>query len=439
MIVVGLLEIIFGRKKETTTENTTEKKDDMELISIDDAEKILSKKFEEKFEPFKKDANKIYQELQSATTNIQRSLNKLAEAKFTEQVDPELIQNVTAHRKSFIQKMEIMKKSIEIPMQSNFDSILDYSQSISINISETNQNTVNDYRFVDRLFEKEGERTINDFKAIGKLSDDLKSLINNNKETLLSVRNVQNELKLVKEEMDVLYGMEEDLKILGIKFSNSKLEHEKEIENIKKIEGGKGWIGFNELLEKKKDVIDGISKLKSELIENTSKIERPLRKLKNMVDKGTVNVDDEKLLEKYANSFLATVMEEKNYEIVNSILKTVQKNISEGKIDLKNNETVDEINHILENNVFENILKKYVILENDLKRMEKTINEHDELKRRNDIDDRIKDLEKQMEISNLEIEKIKKQMEKIKNSVNEKKNVLEESLSGLDNKKIRLR
>jgi len=427
---MGFLEWIFGSKKE----ETVQERKDYEELSIDNVETILSKKFEEKFEPFKKDANKIYQDLQSATDSIQKSLNELNEANFTDQVDSELLQNVTAHRKSFVQKMEFMKKNLKIPMQPDFDSILVYSQSVSQTISETNQNTVNDYRFVDRLFEKEGERVINDFKVIGKLSDDLKNLIKNNRDSLLSIKNIQNNLNSVKEEMEILHRMEEELKSFEEDLSNLKSKHETEIKKKNELESGEGWTHFNEIKNEKNKVLDDISKIKSELIQNTSKIERLLRKLKNMVDKGTINVDNEKLLDKYVESFLDKVIEEKNIEDLNSILKTIQKNISEGKIDVKD----DEIKNILENNVFGNILKKYETLESELKEYEKRINEHVEFKKRNDIEDDIKDFEKQMEVTNLEIEKIKKQIDKIKGSVDEKKIRLEKSLSELENKKIRL-
>jgi chromosome segregation ATPase len=427
---MGFLEWIFGRRKE----ETVQEKKDYEELNMDSVGALLSKKFEEKFEPFKKDANKIYQELQSATDNIEKSLNELAEAKFTDQVDPELLQNVTAHRKSFIQKMEFMRKHLKIQMQPDFDSILNYSQSISQTISETNQNTVNDYRFVDRLFEKEGEQVINDFKVIGKLSDDLKNLIKSDKDNLLSIKNMQNDFESVKKEICILHEMEENLEILDEKISNLKSEHEKENEEIKKLESGKDWSDLNELLEKKKRIMDEISKLKSELIQNISKIERPLRKLKNMVDKGSVDIDNEKLLEKYVDSFLGKVIEDKNSEEINSILKTIQKNISEGKIETKD----DEVKNILENDVFGNILKKYSALENDQKELEERIDENIGLKRRNEMEDNIKDLEKQMEISNSEIEKIKKQIDKIKGSVDEKKILLEKSIGEVENKKIRL-
>ncbi len=434
---MSFLEKIFGKKKEEASEDISEKKD--EILSIEDVGNYLSKKFDEKFEPFKETANKTYQEIQYAANDMQKSLTELAEARFTERVDPELLQNVVSHRTSFIRKMKIMIKQLKAPMQSDFDSIIAYGHSISLAIFETNQNTLNDYRFVDRLFEKEGGRTIESLKAIKKVSDNLKGLINSNTDDISSVRNAQNDLKLVKEETNVLYQMKKNLETFGTKLSELKSKNEKEREDAKKFESGKEWIHFTELLEKRKDTAEKISNLKSQILQNISGIERPLKKLKNLVDKEIIKVDDKKTLEKYVNSFLDSMIEERSSETVNSILKTVQENISEGKIDLKNREKeLAEVKWILENNVFENFLKKYLLLEDDLKELEKNINKRDEVNIKNRIESEIKNLERQTETTSLEIEKVKKQIEKMENSINERKNSLEGSLSILANKKIKL-
>ena len=434
---MSFLEKIFGKKKEESIENVSEKKDG--TLSIEDAENYLSKKFDEKLEPFKEAANKIYQEIQSAANDMQERLNELAEARFTERVDPELLQNVVSHRTSFIRKMKIMIKQLTAPMQLDFDSILTYGHSISLAIFETNQNTLNDYRFVDRLFEKEGGRTIQSLKAIKKVSDNLKSLIKSNTDGISSVRNAQNDLKLVKEDTDSLYQMKKNLETLDNKISELKSKNEKEEEELKKFESGKEWIYFNELLEKKKHMEENISNLKSQIMQNISGIEKPLKKLKNLVDKEIVEVDDKKTLEKYVNYFLAAIIEERNTETVNSILKTLQENISEGKIDLKNREKeLAEIKWILENNIFENFLKKYLLLEDELKELERDINKRDEANIKNRMESEIKDLKRQAEIASLEADKVKKQIDKMEISIDERKNSLEESLAVLADKKIKL-
>lgn len=438
---MSLWQKIFGRKKEEaskeTSKNISEKKD--EILSIENAESYLSKKFDEKLEPFKEAANKTYQEIQSAADDMQESLNKLAEAIFTERVDPELLQNVVSHRTSFIRKMKIMIKQLKAPMQLDFDSIIAYGHSINLAIFETNQNTLNDYRFVDRLFEKEGGRTIQSLKAIKKVSDNLKGLIKSDTDGISSIRNAQNDLKLVKEEMGALYQMKKNLETLDNKIAELKSKTEKEEEELKKFENGKEWIYFTELLEKRNNMEENISNLKSQIMQNISGIEKPLKKLKNLVDKEIVNVDDRKTLEKYVNSFLAAMIEERSSGTANSILKKLQENISEGKIDLKNREKeIAEIKWVLENNVFENFLKKYLLLEDELKELEKDVNKRDEANIKNRMENEIKDLERQIEITSSEIEKVKKQVDKMENSINERKGSLEKSLAVLADKKIEL-
>lgn len=434
---MGILEIIFGKKKGEHSENIPEKKE--EFLSIEDVDNYLSKKSDEMFEPFKKDANNIYEEIQSAADNLQKTLNELGRSEFIEKVDSELLHNVLSHRTSFIRKMEIMIKQLRKPMQLDFDSILDYSKSISLSVSETNDNTVNDYRFVDRLFEKKGEKTIDDFKVISKLSANLGSLVKNSTGSILSIRNAQSELKLVKEETDALSNMKENLETLDTNMSKLKSEHEKEKDRLNEFENGRDWISFTELLKRKKNIEDYIFNLKSETMKNISRIEKPLRKLKNLVKRGTVKVDEEEVLKKYADSFFITMMEDRNNEKINSVLGIVLKNISEGKIDLKDKEKeLEELRWILENDVFENILKKYATLEDDLKELEKNIKERNEPNIKNEIESRIRNLEKQVGIANLEIEKVKKRVEKVEKSVSERKISLEESLALLANKKIKL-
>jgi hypothetical protein len=436
---LSFLERIFGKKKEVTSEDLSEKKEEMQVFTVEDAESYLSKNFDGRFEPFKEDANRVYQEMQPIVTNMQKSLNGLAESKYDGLVDSELLQNVVAHRRSFIHKMEIMLERLKKPMQLDFDSILEYDRSISSAISEANQKTVIDYRFLKELFEREADSSIGNFKIVSKMSDDLKNLIKSNTDSLLSIRNVQNGLKSVKEEMSVLYRMEENLKTLNIELSDLKSEHENEGENLKKYENGEEWVSFTELLERKKRKEEEISDLRSQIMQNISRTEKPLRKLKNLVDRGIVKVDDEKVLERYADSFFIAMVEEKNPETINSILKIVQKNISEGKIILKDKEKdLAEIEWILENNVFGNLLEKYLLLEDDLKGLEKNIDEQNALNIKNEMESRIGDLEKRMEMTSLEIEKVKKQIDKMKNSINERKTVLEESLTLLANKKIEL-
>jgi len=427
LVILSFLQRIFGKKEEVKEQ----------IFSIEDAEGFLSKNFDENFQAFKEDASKIYQDMQSTAVGMQNDIANLKQAEYTGPVDSELLQKVVAHKKSFIQKMEAVAEQIKRPMQLDLDSILEFSRFSSSAISETNAKTVVDYQFLKELFEKEADSAIGKFKILSNKSNNFENLVRKNKDNLFLIKNAQGELQSIKDEMKKLSHVEEDVKSLEGKFSTLESERNSEKEKLEKFEGSEDWLRFNEFLEKKKKIEEEISSIKSQIIQVISKIEKPMKKLKNLVDRGIVKIENEKILEKYAGSTFDALVGEKNPQALYSILKIVHKNISEGKVDLKNREkSMAEIKWLLENDVLEGLLEKYLLLLNELENIEKSISEQKVMDIKNEFEKRIDGIEKQIERARLEMEKLKKQIERMKASANEKKVALAKSLTTLTNKKI---
>ena len=402
------MEKLFGKK-----EGVVEQIPSNQVLTIVDTENFLLTNFDEKFQAFKKDANKLYKEMQPVTINMEKSLKDLMKAEFKEQVDHQLLQNVIAHRKSFIHKMKIMTEKIKKPINLDLDSILEFNESVSLAIHEASIKTVKDYHFLKILFEKESQETFKYFKALSKTSSDFENLVRNNKENLLSIRNAQDELELIKKYIKDLDQNEKQLKTINTKFSNLNSKHDISKKDLEKFESDKGWIEFNKLLEKKKIMEDKISALKSQILQNTSRINKSVKKFKNLVDKGIVKIDSGNALEKFTKSNIDALIEEKNSKTIRSILEMVQKNISEGNIKMKDEKkTISEIKHILDNNLFENFLKEYLILTKDLEKVKESISSHSAPTIKNKMKTQIEQEEKQIETISLEMEKFKKQIKK---------------------------
>jgi len=426
------LERVFGEKEETAEQVLSK-----QVFSIEDVENFLSTNFDERFQTFKKDASKIYEEMQPVVVKMQKNLKDLARVDFKDRVDSELLQNVIGHRKSFVHKMGVMIEKIKKPVQSNLDSILELNRSISSAISEANMKTVKDYHFLKILFEKEAQKTFENFKILSKMSNNFENLINSNKENLFSIRNTQSELQSIKEETRNLNQIEGHLEILNAKLSDLKSKHDSLKQDLKKFKNGKDWLRFNELLEKKKIMEEKVSSLKSQILQDTFQINKPLRKFKNLVDKGVVKIKDEKILKKYVDSTLNALIEEKNPEMIRSVLEMVQKNIFEGKIKVKDKEkSMVEIKRILDNNLFEDFLKKYLLLTEDLEKLGENITAHTASSIKDKMENQIEDMKRNIEMTSLEMEKVKKQTEKTKNSIKERKITLEKTLALLAKREI---
>jgi len=427
LIILSFLQRIFGKKEEVKEQ----------IFSIEDAEGFLSKNFDENFQVFKEDASKIYQDMQSTAVGMQNDIANLKQAEYTGPVDSELLQKVVAHKKSFIQKMEAAAEQIKRPMQLDLDSILEFSRFSSSAISETNAKTVVDYQFLKELFEKEADSAIGKFKILSNKSNNFENLVRKNKDNLFLIKNAQDELQSIKDEMKKLSYVEEEVKSLQGKLSALESERNSEKEKLEKFEGSEDWLRFKNLLEKKKKMEEDAANIKSQMLQVISKIEKPMKKFKNLVDRGIVKIENEKVLERYAISVFDALIGEKNPQTLYSILNMLEKNISEGKIELKEREkSLDEIKWLVESNVVESLLEKYLLMTNELEKVEASVDEQKTPSIRDEIERRIEYIGRGIERSNMEIGKSKKQIERIKVSINERKISLENALTSLANKKI---
>ena len=97
-----------------------------------------------------------------------------------------------------------------------------------------------------------------------------------------------------------------------------------------------------------------------------------------------------------------------------------------------------EIKRILDNNLFENFLKKYILLTDDLEKLGKDITAHTASSIKNKMENQIEDIERDIGMTRLGMEKVKKQTKKTKNSIEERKITLEKTLTLLAKREINI-
>lgn len=426
---MGIIEKLFGKKQE--------KKETVETLSIEDASSLLSKKFAEEFQSRKESFDMVYGEMQSVASEIRRDLIELEKANFTDKVDFQLLQNTIAHKKSFINKMRIMLVQVNKPAGSDFDSILDFHRATSSAIFEADEKTVNDYYFLKELFEKEAENTIREFKALSKLSKNLDGLIESGKERLIPIRDAQQEISSIKEEL-INFGQKEgQLSSLQTNLMELKENHDKAEKDLNSIVTGKEWIEFNKMLDEKKNIESEIESLKLEIFQKFSSINRPLKKFNNLVQRDIEKIGNGKLLALYIDSQYDAILADKNCEFINSILKKIQASISDNKIDIRDKEKVlSEIKWMLENNFLADISNRIHFATEKLENLKSAIENQKVLDSKNKVENELKGINEKIKMMGVEVQRVGSQIEKINQSIQDKKDNLEKLLALADRKII---
>lgn len=430
MIVLGFWQRIFGKKKE---EEFTK-----ETFTLDEARSFVERKLQERSEPFIQRANKIYSEMQSTATKFQSSLKDLNKANFTGKVDTELLQNVVAHRKSFVNKMNMVIKEINKPLETDFDNFIEYYNSIANTINDVNQRTVKDYHFLKELFAQEANAVIQNFKELDQTSKNFANLINENRDEFNSIKSTKNEIQVLAEEIKDLEQKKSGTEKLEKKMSELKAKQTTAIEELEKIKTSDELKQCNEILRKRQEVELDIARVESEITRAFSRIERPLRKFNKLIQSDLEEFEDKKALEILIDSPSEAFLKEKNSEFVNYILKKIQALISEDKIELKDKEKIlSEIKWLLENKVFEEFAAKH----NSLMQQLENLQSFDDkiLNAKNEVENQINLIQKELDQTNSEIAKTKNQINKIESSINERKNKIENAFEPLVNKKISIK
>ncbi len=430
---LGFLERLFGKKQEDKT--VTEINE--ETFDINTASDFLKKKYDEDFQSFKDRAKGSYEEIQAALKNLKDSLSNLEKASFNDSIDSLSLHMILSQRKSFINKMKIMINQLDKPLDLNFDSIINYQNSSSHSVNETNYNTVKEFSLFEGLFEKESKAAFENFKTVFNATKNFINLVTEERKLLDPVTDAQDVLDLLRNDLESIQKRKKEIEDCNNKLSNLATEIKSEEGRLIELESGDEMKRFKQLLKKKEELNSQVSEIRFTISQNFSKIDRPLRKFRHLVQRGTEEIDDEKALDKFLDSPVDAIIETKNFKLMNSVLEKVRHSISSGFIDIKDKDKIlSEISWFIDHEIFEELATKHDSLLEEAKELEKDISEQDIHKSKDELENHIEQLRRETQTTTEEIERIKKQMEKLDVSIKDRKNNLEKLLSALINKKV---
>jgi DNA repair exonuclease SbcCD ATPase subunit len=420
------LEILFGKKEEKEVAESIE-----EVFDIEKATTFLKKKYNEKFKLLNDEVKTAYEEMQAVLGIFEESLCNLAKANFNESLDSVSLQMAISQKKSFINKMKIMISQLNKPFDLSLDSIIEYQRSSLLSVKETDEHTVKEFIMFEQVL-NESKTVFKNFKSVFNATKNFSDIVSKKKESLDPINDAENELESLKKNIEYIQNEKKEIDEQNKGLMGLKKRLESEEENLKKLKESDEWNRFNLLIERKKELNSHISELRANISQNFSKIEKPLKKFQHSVKVDKEEIDNEKMLNRYLDSPVDALIETENFSFIKSILERVKHSISSDAIDLKDkNKELSEIDWIINHNIFEELVTKHNSMIKEMKKLEKDIAEQDINKLKSEIENKIEQLNREIQAITTEIEINKKQTEKLEVSVQERKVSLERDLTNL--------
>lgn len=423
---MGFLDWFFNKKEKDYIRNDTEEA----KILLKDVETFVSNKIKKDFESLKEPIKEKYASLNLVSNIMKNQLKVLEEATYPEGTYTVLINKAVGNRKSFLEKMSFLIKQIQRPIGNDMKSILTFYEEIDKLINITNIETTKEYAFLKILFEKEGKEVVQSFRQIIEINNKISDILRGLKESNLKLPKINEvvlEVSKLSEELKKNEVYELDKK------SKEDEDRIKEIENeLEKLHYSDDWKAFLEMNRVKEELKLRMENKRFDFVNKISKLEVPLKKYKWSFEKGILNLYIEKSLE-------SILREDPKSEAFMSAVKDMKIKIIEGKMELKDSKKfMSFIEDIIENNTIGKVIEDYKSLSQELKNQEEKISSQEVSKRKIKLESEIKGLKKEIEDIKEDKKRAEERFKRIQANKEQKIKELEELLYYIFGKKVLL-
>ena len=417
----------FFRQKEEKKIDEPDK-----IFDIESATGFLQKKYDDNFQALNAETSEAHGKIIISLGILEESLSKFEKANFEQPDDTFYVRTIISHRKSFLNKMEIMISELSKPLDSDPESMRKYQTSSLSAVKDTDAHVIKEYSIMNDTFPDILKKVLKDFRSVFNATQEFNDRFLKNQDLLKPTTDAMGILDSLKENMRDLEKNKTEADDNGKKLLDLKKKLEAEEESLKSLKLGKDWSEFNRSLEVKRDLESQISEIRSDISENFSKVEKPLKKFQHLVQSGAEEINDKKMLADYINSPVDALIAAEDFSFINTILEKVKHGILSDSIVLKDkNKTLSEIEWIINRNVFKELVSKYNSLLGEMRKLQNTIENQNVSERKKGIEVGIEQFKKDIQSTDAEIERSQKKIEKLKASVTETKKELEDNLTKL--------
>lgn len=366
---------------------------------------------------------KIADEKNKAEENI----IKLEHAKLKNPNIPERAKQIMeGNRKIYIPKVKTLLEEINLP--ENLNELLEFCDSFNKNLDTFAKGTIRNYDILQEFFVVENSAIAANIRKLDELIKKVKKIIEN------AGIEKENELKNKVSELQHKIKQKDDTKE-EVKLKKEELEKEnkkvKEKENkIKELKEGSKYKKFTELVSKKKGLEQEIAEIETQVSSSFSVIKTALKKFERLTL-------EDKLVRKYLDNSLKTLLEDNKLKIVELVDK-MKKSIAKGELKLrekKKNRILRELDKLTKN-YLESFLNKHTELNKKADELKSEINKAEIVKEIEEKQEALKQDNKQIEEKNQKIELMIKELEKI--NIEALKKNLEEEIIAKTSQKVKI-
>jgi hypothetical protein len=411
---------ISGKESVEKKKYNLESLENMLKTKIDEQRKIIEPKLQE-----------YYKEILQFDGQLKNSLKSLDSAVPKKRMDEQLFFAAHTRRVTFKNKILKVSDAISKPVDINFHSFSEYYNNCVSTFNKANDSALTEFRTIGIVFKDEGNQVLDDMRKLKDLLSDIEIRIERQQKMVEPYEESLENVVELRKLSDKLEGNKKRVQEQREEIENKKNESSKLKGKIQDLMNTEEWKEYQYAIEKKNNLKRHEMEIRTNFNEIISSIERPMKKVKRVMDEGQEKYEYKNILQDYINEPFETFLKDEGDEALNSILEAMKKLLIEKKIDIKENireKTINKIDEWISNQTFKNLKEEYFSTVESIKEI---ITEDDIEIHKSDMEKRVNSIESEIKELSNKIEQIEKQTEKEKTNLEEMKKEVEKQLTDL--------
>lgn len=308
--------------------------------------------------------NRIRTRVDEQKKSVQENLQKLMDTELKNLSIPKRVKQIReSNRNTYVQKVNALLEQISLPEELN--KIIEFCKSFDTLLADFSSSTMKNYQVLQQFFENEASAISANIRNLDNLVKEVKKAVED--AGLERFSELKNKVVHVQKKISQKQEIKEKIKIMEEEFKKENERIGKTQKMLQELEQGKDYQGFKEMVNEKQKSEKEIEELKNQLLHSFSVINTALKKYERLTL-------DDKLVRAYLKDFLAALLEDDQFKIV-EVVDKMKASINQGGLELKDKKKVKILQELdkLNKTYFEEFLSKYQELDKEFTELKSEI------------------------------------------------------------------
>ncbi|MFP4654686.1 MAG: hypothetical protein ACLFMM_03265 [Methanohalobium sp.] len=408
VIKLKFLKKLFGMKEKG---NEIQERPEKITLSLDDLPEWVKSEPSESFSELKPYIKQKYTEIEASLDNLRKDKEKLENAEIKNQGVPRAVQS---NKENFVKNLNIILDKIAIPQDTDPLAAYQFCLDAMSTLNTCVDNSIRSQQYIKPILPEIFKNLSSDLSGINTSLSELRDRISKVKDKLDVYKNLPDKIEEANQLHQEIEDKNKSIRDLEDKYESTNINLSDAKSRLETLKESENYLKAGELEGEIQNLNAEISNIDSELKDLFAPLSKAMFRMEKQDKSGrhTLSSETREIVEKINNNEVHLLAENR----VVSFLTDTKKRVEDGSLGLKQrkmNNTLEQINYLLESDAFSSLVGRRKSYLSQLEELEGKLNELTVYKEKSQLEKQISGYQSTLESTQNELDSERKHLEEL--------------------------